>query len=91
MKAKDEQKDWILDRRIPIFTLFGLVFQLVAVVWFFAQLSSDVESNTNMITRVEISAENRMVRHEKDSANRTELILHALERIEDKLDAKMDR
>ena len=87
----EEQRGLHLDKRIPIFTLVGLLVQIFAAIWFFAQLSSDVDANTANIVRVESQFNARADRHDIDASNRNDRVMNILNRIEDKIDRKVDR
>ena len=88
---EEQNAGWHLDRRIPIITMGGLAIQIMAAIWFFAQLSSDVETNTANIFRVENQFNARADRHDVDAQNRNDRVMNILSRIEDKLDRKVDR
>lgn len=46
-------EDWHLDKKVPIAFIFAIICQTVALVWFFATLSNDVDVNTKDIVRQE--------------------------------------
>lgn len=44
-------EQWHLSKSVPITFIFAIVLQTVAIVWFFADLSGSVETNSRDIIR----------------------------------------
>lgn len=62
----DEQEPWHLSRSVPVTLIFAIVCQTVALIWFVASLSSDVDANkmTNARQDAKIESLERIVQNQ---------------------------
>lgn len=44
-------EDWHLQKSVPLTLVFALMVQAVALVWFFAELDSNIEANQTQVTQ----------------------------------------
>lgn len=49
----EEDQSWHLSKSVPLTLIFAIFCQTVALIWFVAQLSGDVESAKSDIIRLE--------------------------------------
>jgi len=42
---------WYLNKSVPVTFVFALATQAIALVWFFAELDSNIEANTKQVTQ----------------------------------------
>lgn len=47
------EKDWHLNKSIPLSFIIAILGQTVALVWFVASLNSDIQTNTRELVRHE--------------------------------------
>lgn len=76
-------ESWHLSRSVPISIIIGLVVQAGGVVWMFSQMSSDIESNSKRIERLDVQVE--------EISDTAQAQAVQLGRIETRLDALMDQ
>lgn len=53
----NEQEPWHLSRSVPVTLIFAIVFQTVALIWFVASLSNDVDANKMINARQDAKIE----------------------------------
>lgn len=53
----NDQEPWHLSRSVPVTLIFAIVCQTVALIWFVASLSSDVDSNKMVNARQDAKIE----------------------------------
>lgn len=53
----NEQEPWHLSRSVPVTLIFAIVCQTVALIWFVASLSSDVDANKMINARQDAKIE----------------------------------
>ena len=51
-------EEWHLQKSVPLTFVFALVVQSVALVWFFAELDSNIEANQAKVTQHNTRLEN---------------------------------
>jgi hypothetical protein len=95
----DPNTNWHLDKRIPIVTLFGLLAQAAAIVWFAATMSARLQSLETLSvaanqTKLTERISERMSVEEEKSRQFTATFSHIdqqLDRIEKKIDVQSAR
>ena len=76
-------ESWHLSKSVPVTLIIGLTLQAGGVVWMFSQMSSDIESNSKRIERLDAQVE--------EISDTAQAQAVQLGRIETRLDALMDQ
>jgi len=76
-------ESWHLSKSVPVTLIIGLTAQFAGVVWMFSQMSSDIESNSKRIERLDVQVD--------EITDTAQAQAVQLGRIETRLDALMDQ
>ena len=89
MSAREQERHWHLDRRVPVALIVTIIMQTIGIVWWAASISARVQVLERRLDEAR-SNQNRIVRLEANQS----AVYQRLDRIEAasrRIEAKLDR